>query len=200
MTGARDRKRADRQKRKRRSTERSSPVEAAAPQPTPPDADGNGRQVANESFQQKMARRYEERNAEARAKLEPLDPGERPTAVTVGAIVAAVLAVIFTVSAGLAIAGVDAGDREIKPAPIVVFAIVFWAMAFGMWRARYWAVLGFQTLLLLMILASAFGLVVVDSVLQAVGTTLLLLGSGALFYFMIRAMARIQMPEPPGAD
>ena len=201
MTGARDRKRADRQKRKRRSSERSSaPVEAAAPQPTTPDADGNGRQVANESFQQKMARRYEERNAEARAKLEPLDPGERPAAVTVGAIVAAVLAVIFTVSAGLAIAGVDAGDREIKPAPIVVFAIVFWAMACGMWRARYWAVLGFQTLLLLMILASAFGLVVVDSVLQAVGTTLLLLGSGALFYFMIRAMARIQMPEPPGAD
>ena len=201
MTGARDRKRADRQKRKRRSSERSSaPVEAAAPQPTTPDADGNGRQVANESFQQKMARRYEERNAEARAKLEPLDPGERPTAVTVGAIVAAVLAVIFTVSAGLAIAGVDAGDREIKPAPIVVFAIVFWAMAFGMWRVRYWAVLGFQTLLLLMILASAFGLVVVDSVLQAVGTTVLLLGSGALFYFMIRAMARIQMPEPPGAD
>ena len=201
MTGARDRKRADRQKRKRRSSERSSaPVEAAAPQPTTPDADGNGRQLANETFQQKMARRYEERNAEARAKLEPLDPGERPTAVTVGAIVAAVLAVVFTVSAGLAIAGVDAGDREIKPAPIVVFAIVFWAMAFGMWRARYWAVLGFQTLLLLMILASAFGLVVVDSVLQAVGTTLLLLGSGALFYFMIRAMARIQMPEPPGAD
>jgi hypothetical protein len=108
--------------------------------------------------------------------------------------------VIFTVSAVLAIAGVNAGDREIKPAPVVTFAIVFWAMAFGMWRARYWAVLGFQTLLLLMMLASAFGLVVVGSVLQAVGTTLLLLGSGALFYFMIRAMARIQMPEPPGAD
>jgi threonine/homoserine/homoserine lactone efflux protein len=73
-------------------------------------------------------------------------------------------------------------------------------MAVGMWRARYWAVLGFQTLLLLMMLASAFGLVVVNSVLQAVGTTLLLAGSGALFYFMIRAMARIQMPSSPGAD
>jgi hypothetical protein len=147
-----------------------------------------------------MSRRYEERNAEARAKLEPLEPGERPGAVTVGAIVAAVLAVIFTVSAVLAIAGVDAGDREIKPAPIVAFAIVFWAMAIGMWQARYWAVLGFQTLLLLMMLASAFGLVVVSSVLQAVGTTLLLAGSAALFYFMIRAMARIQMPSSPGAD
>jgi hypothetical protein len=147
-----------------------------------------------------MSRRYEERNAEARAKLEPLEPGERPGAVTVGAIVAAVLAVIFTVSAVLAIAGVDAGDREIKPIPIITFAIVFWAMAIGMWQARYWAVLGFQTLLLLMMLASAFGLVVVSSVLQAVGTTLLLAGSAALFYFMIRAMARIQMPSSPGAD
>jgi hypothetical protein len=43
-------------------------------------------------------------------------------------------------------------------------------------------------------------LVLVSSVLQAVGTTLLLLGAGTLFYFLIRAMARIQMPEPPGAD
>jgi hypothetical protein len=196
VTGARDRKRAQRQKRKRRSTERSaSPVES---QPLAATEQGNGDGAQAETFQERMSRRYEERNAEARAKLEPLEPGERPGAVTVGAIVAAVLAVIFTVSAVLAVAGVDAGDREIKPAPVIAFAIVFWAMTVGLWQARYWAVLGFQTLLLLMILASAFGLVVVSSVLQAVGTTLLLLGSGALFYFMIRAMARIQMPSPPG--
>jgi hypothetical protein len=197
MTGARDRKRAKRQKRKRRSSDRSAPVEAHA---TATETQAKGDQAPSETFQEKMSRRYEERNEEARAKLEPLEPGERPGAVTAGAIVATVLAVIFTVSAVLAIAGVNAGDREIKPAPIIAFAIVFWAMTIGMWRARYWAVLGFQTLLLLMILASAFGLVVVSSVLQAVGTTLLLLGSGALFYFMIRAMARIQMPSSPGAD
>ncbi|HEY6637425.1 MAG TPA: hypothetical protein VIZ61_07050 [Solirubrobacterales bacterium] len=197
MTGARERKRAERQKRKRRSSERTAPVEVQA---AAREAQANGDQTPAESFEERMSRRYEERNAEARAKLEPLEPGERPGAVTVGAIVAAVLAVIFTVSAVLAIAGVEAGDREIRPAPLVAFAIVFWAMAIGMWRARYWAVLGFQTLLLLMMLASAFGLVVVSSVLQAVGTTLLLLGSGALFYFMIRAMARIQMPSSPGAE
>jgi threonine/homoserine/homoserine lactone efflux protein len=95
---------------------------------------------------------------------------------------------------------VEAGGREIKPLPIIVFGIVLWSMTIGMWRARYWAVLGFQTVLLLVMLASAFGLVVVNSVLQAVGTTLLLVGSGTLFYFMIRAMARIQMPSSPGAD
>ena len=186
----RARKRAERQKRKRRSAERATGANGDAPAATAPET--------TETFQEKMARRYEERNDEARAKLEPLQGGERPTAVTVGGIASGVLAVVFTVSAGLAIAGVDAGGRHIKPLPIIVFGIVLWAMTIGMWRARYWAVLGFQTVLLLVMLASAFGLVVVNSVLQAVGTTLLLAGSGTLFYFMIRAMARIQMPSPPG--
>jgi hypothetical protein len=190
VAGARERKRAERSKRKRRSD--------GAPAPAAPTNGGDGK--PSETFQERMARRYEERNADARAKLEPLDAGERPRAVTVGAVVAALLGLVFTVSAALAIAGVHAGGRDIRPAPIILFALVFWAMAIGMWRSRYWAVLGFQTVLVLMMLASAVGLVAVSSVLQAVGTTLLLLGAGLLFYFMIRAMARIQMPAPPGAD
>jgi hypothetical protein len=198
MAGARDRKRAERQKRKRRSTDGPAASVEAAAEPGDVAAESNG--TTSETFQEKMARRYEERNVEARAKLEPLEEGERPGAVTAGAIVSALLAIVFTVSAGLAIAGVDAGGRDIKPLPIIVFGVVLWAMTVGMWRARYWAVLGFQTVLLLVMLASAFGLVVVGSVLQAVGTTLLLAGSGTLFYFMIRAMARIQMPSSPGAE
>ena len=126
--------------------------------------------------------------------------GERPGAVTVAAVISTLLAVAISVQAVLSIAGVDAGDATTRPVPLLLFAVVLWAMAVGLWRARYWAVLGFQTVLVLMMLASAFGLVLVSSVLQAVGTTLLLLGSAALFYFMIRAMARIQMPSPPGAD
>jgi len=198
VAGARDRRRAERQKRKRRSADRGpASTEEQAP-PAPEQADGNG--VPAETFQEKMARRYEERNAEARSKLEPLEQGERPRAVTVGAVASTLLAIAFSVQGVLSIAGVSAGDATTRPAPLILFAVVLWAMAIGLWRARYWAVLGFQTVLLLMMLASAFGLVVVNSVLQAVGTTLLLLGSGTLFYFTIRAMARIQMPTSPGAD
>ncbi|MFL5907492.1 MAG: hypothetical protein ACJ75Z_07850 [Solirubrobacterales bacterium] len=190
----RERKRAERRKRKRRSAERTT---TAPPEAATATA---GEESRAETFQEKMDRRYEERNDAARAKLEPLEKGERPRAVTVGAVVSTVLAIAISVQAVLSLAGVSAGGSATRPAPLLVFAVVLWAMAIGMWRTRYWAVLGFQTLLLLMMLASAFGLVLVSSILQAFGTTLLLLGSALLFYFMIRAMARIQMPEPPGAD
>jgi hypothetical protein len=199
VTGARERKRAERQKRKRRSPERvGAPVEA---QPTPAaEAPGTNSRGDAETFEEKMARRYEERNAEARGKLQPLEQGERPGPVTVGAVISTVIALVFTVSTVLAIAGVKADGREINPAPVALVAAVAWAMAIGMWRTRYWAVLGFQTVLLFVLLASGVGLVRVSTVPEALVTVALLLGSGLLFYFMIRAMARIQMPSPPRAD
>jgi hypothetical protein len=176
-----------------------SSVESESP-PASETVAPSGSTGPSESFEERLARRSEQRNAEARAALKPLAEGERPTAVTVGAVVSTILAIAITVQAVLSAAGVSAGGTTTRPVPLFAFGAVLWMMAWGMWRARYWAVLGFQTILLLMILASAFGLVLVSSVLQAIGTTLLLLGSGALFYFMIRAMARIQMPSGPGAQ
>jgi hypothetical protein len=196
VTGARERRRAERQKRKRRSAERvGGPVEAEPAPATEPQ--GNGDPGHSETFEEKMARRYEERNAEARAKLEPLEEGERPRAVTVGAVISTVFALVFTISAVLATAGVQAGGNEINPAPVFLVALVAWAMAIGMWKMRYWAVLGFQTLLVLVLLASALGLVQVRTVPEALVSVALLAGAGLLFYFMIRAMARIQMPTGP---
>jgi hypothetical protein len=196
VAGARDRKRAERQKRKRRSADRSpGSVDAQAPVER---SAGNG--VPAETFQEKMARRYEERNAEARDKLEPLEQGERPRAVTVGAVISTLIALVFTVSVVLAAAGVKAKGHTVNPAHLVVVSVVAWAMAVGMWRARYWAVLGFQTVLGLVLLASGVGLVQIKTVPEALVSVALLLGSGALFYFMIRAMARIQMPSSPGAE
>jgi hypothetical protein len=198
--GSRERKRAERRKRKRRSVERVAPAgDGAEPEPVAEEAAAE--EEKPESFAQRMAKRSEERNAEARAKLAPLPQGERPTAVTVGAVISAVIAIIFTGSAVVAAFGsVEVSGNEPSPFPLAVFASVLWLMAWGMWKARYWAVLGFQMLLVLLILSTALGIAGATSisVLQVVGSLLLLAGLGTLFYFLIRAMARIQMPERPG--
>ena len=39
-----------------------------------------------------------------------------------------------------------------------------------MWRARYWAVLGFQALLVIVLVAASLGLVQATDGLQAIGT------------------------------
>jgi hypothetical protein len=169
---SRERKRAERQKRKQRSAERRAEIAA----------------------------RYEQRNREARDALEPLTEGERPTVVSVGAVISAFGAAAFVVSTVLAAGGtVTVNGAEPSPVQTGAIAVLFAAMAWGMWRCRYWAVLGFQALLALTMLAAVLGLILVSTVLQAVGNLVVLVISGALFYFMIKAMARIQMPErrPP---
>jgi hypothetical protein len=143
-----------------------------------------------------MAARSEERNREAREKLEPLKEGQRPVIVTIGAAISAVIAVVFWVSTVLAATGhVTVRGSEPSPIATAAVALLLTAMAWGMWRARYWAVLGFQAFLALTLLSATLGLIQVQSALEAVGTTLVIVVAGALFYFMIKAMARIQMPE-----
>jgi hypothetical protein len=78
---------------------------------------------------------------------------------------------------------------------LALIAVVLTMMAAGMWRARYWAVLGFQMLLVLFLLAGVAGLVSATSVPQVIGTVLLVGVSLAFFLFMVKAMARIQMPD-----
>jgi hypothetical protein len=137
----------------------------------------------------------EERNQAVRESLEPLDEGERPGAVTAGAIFSALIALIFWVSTIVAaVTDTTVDGNEPNPLSLAVFAFIMSTMAWGMWKGRYWAVLGFQMLLVLFLLAAAAGLVTAASVLQAVGTTLLIIVVGTFFYFMVKAMARIQMP------
>jgi steroid 5-alpha reductase family enzyme len=67
-------------------------------------------------------------------------------------------------------------------------------MAIGMWRVRYWAVLGFQAVLALLLLGATLGLLSAHAVAPVIGNVALIGVAGTLFYFMIRALARIQMP------
>lgn len=180
--GSRERKRAERRKRKRRTG-----VREVAPPAAEPADDGGGTQGLSRS---------EQKDREARESLEPLREGERPGAVTAGAIVSGVLALVIWASATLAaITDIDVRGSDPQAVPLALFAAVLTLMAYGMWRARYWAVLGFQALLVLVMLSSALGLIQVTTVLEAIGTLVLLSGSGVLFYLMVKALARIQMPQ-----
>jgi hypothetical protein len=140
------------------------------------------------------AARSEAKNEAVRAKLEPLEPGQRPTAVTVGAAIASALAVGNIV---LYIAGVKVGGQKPTVSGIAGPTLIMAVCAFGMWRAKYWAVLGMEALLGLVIVI--FGLLLttaenVKSVLIAVAVMVL---SGILFWKLVKAMARIQMPQRP---
>jgi hypothetical protein len=147
------------------------------------------------SGSERMARGYaraEQRNQEAREALEPLAEGERPTVVTVGAIVSALI--VLSIVVGYA-AGAEVNGEHPKLAQVVAPAVIMGMMAWGMWRARYWAVLGFQLVLVIVLFSAFFGLVVgASSVGQILGTLALLAVAGTFFYFMVKAMARIQMP------
>lgn len=136
--------------------------------------------------------RAEERSQEVRENLEPLAEGERPLVVTIGAVVAALIAI--SILAGY-LAGVEVEGDKPRLAQVLAPALIMGVMAWGMWRARYWAVLGFQLLLVFLIFSAVFGLAVqASSVGEFAATFGLLAVSGTFFYFMVKAMARIQMP------
>lgn len=140
---------------------------------------------------ERRRRSSEERNAELRAQLRPLAAGERPGAVTVGAIVAALLAVIVIVGYAR---GARIGDSG-SLAGALLLASVLLAAAWGMWTVRYWAVLGFQALLAFQVIVAALALLVASNLWAALLCLAVIGFGGWLFWKLIRAMARIQMPE-----
>ena len=148
------------------------------------------------SPRERMERGYakaEVRNREAREALEPLDEGERPLVVTIGAVVSALVALSIV---GGYLAGVEVDGEKPRLAQVLAPALLMGIMAWGMWRARYWAVLGFQLLLVFLLFSAVYGLAVqAASVGQVAATLGLLAVAGTLFYFMVKAMARIQMPS-----
>ncbi len=150
---------------------------------------------ASPTPRERMERGYakaEERNQAAREALEPLGEGERPLVVTIGAVVSALISA--SVAIGY-VSGTEVDGEKPLLAQALAPALLMGMMAWGMWRARYWAVLGFQLVLVFVLFSAFFGLLVAASSLaQIAGTLALLAVAGTLFFFMVKAMARIQMP------
>jgi peptidoglycan/LPS O-acetylase OafA/YrhL len=136
--------------------------------------------------------RSEARNAAARAALEPLEEGERPTAVTVAALVALALAAANLTAH---FAGVEFRDRRQPLAGVASYSAVMLVAAWGMWRARYWAVLGMQALLGILILIFSVFVLTAENVTSVLIALAVIVPAGTLFWFLVKAMARIQMPE-----
>jgi hypothetical protein len=163
------------------------PAEAASTPPADPPA------AVPASGADRMRRGYarsEQRNAEVRATLTPLAPGERPPALRIAIAVALLLAVANVVAYAL---GADVPGSG-SPAGGLLFIAVMLLAAWGMWQRRYWAVLGFATLMALITVAFSLLLLIASNLLAVVVCLAFALSAGWLFWKLIRVMARLQAP------
>jgi hypothetical protein len=140
--------------------------------------------------------RGEERNEAAREALTPLAPGERPRPLQVAIAVAVVLAIAVVVGA----ASVHDLSKHGGSLPGGLFlAVVLLALAVGMYRGRYGAVLAFEALLAFQVIVTSLALVVA-STLRAAAVCVVAIGLGGwLFWKLVRVMGRMQAGERRGA-
>jgi hypothetical protein len=134
----------------------------------------------------------------ARERLATLEEGERPTAVTVAAIVCALLGLSNLIGW---IAGIEIRGRSFSAGEVLPQVAVMLVAAFGMWRARYWAVLGFQAILAILIILMSLLLLRAENLLAVVVSLTIMAAAGTMFWFLVKSLARIQMPDrgTPGA-
>jgi len=136
--------------------------------------------------------RSEERNAAVRAELKPLAPGERPPALVAAAVVAALLGVANLVAL---LVGLDVQGEEPSAVGVLIFCAVMFVAAAGLWLARYWAVLGFEALLGIIVVFFSLFLLRASNVLAVAVCVPIILGAGWLFWKLIRVMGRLQAPQ-----
>jgi len=176
---------AQRSSRKKRKQRQRSRVDSPSNPPADSDVDEMSRGYA----------RGRAKDEAARAALKPLRRGERPTAVTVAAIVAGLL-----FAANLVALGVGYRDGESQElVSTIAGAVLLAVMGVGMWQARYWAVLGMQALLGITIVFGSLALIAAANVAAAILALAIIVLAGTLFWFLVKAMARIQMPQRPGS-
>ncbi len=132
--------------------------------------------------------RSEERNAEARAQLTPLAPGERPLGIKLGVALAVVVALANLVAVAL-----QAGDES--PALGVAFAILMLAAAWGLWALNYLAVLAFEALLAVGIIYAALSLLLASSLAGLLFGVGVIAVCSPIFWLLVRVMARLQVPR-----
>ncbi|HWX95741.1 MAG TPA: hypothetical protein VNZ01_02730 [Solirubrobacteraceae bacterium] len=128
----------------------------------------------------------------ARASLAPLGASERPAPLLVAVVVCALLAVGVIVGA-LTIHDLSRHGGSVPGA--VFLAAVLALLAVGMYRRRYWSVLGFEALLAFQLIVTSLALVVASTIVAAALCAISIALGGWLFWKLIRVMGRIQAGE-----
>jgi len=132
-----------------------------------------------------------------REELEPLGEDERPPALRVAVAVCALLALAVILGATT----VHNLSRHGGSLPGGIFlAVVLLLLALGMFRRRYWAVLGFEALLAFQIIVTSLALIVASTILAAVICVVSIGLGGWLFWKLVRVMSRIQAGEQGPAE
>ncbi len=162
---------------------------------TPPPAEPELPRGSTEELLTRGQRRSLE-DDRLRASLVPLAPGERPTALLVAIGVAVVLGLGQLL---LGLAGVSIGGTKPAFSGVVGFSGIVLIAAWGMWTQRYWAVLGFQCLLAIVVVAFALLLFTASSLSAVPISLFFILAPGFLFWKLVRVLARMQVPERPGS-
>ena len=153
------------------------------------DAAGAAARAADDAEEPPRARRRAACAASSATRrsateLEPLAPGERPTPITVAAIVAAALALINLVA--MAAGATVHGHKASIPATIAFCAFAA-VLAVGLWQVRYWAIIVFEALLAFALLLFSLLLLIASNVAAALICLAVIGLSGWLFWALVRA-------------
>jgi hypothetical protein len=111
----------------------------------------------------------------------------------VALLIGGVQLVLFLLNVKLKVAG-----TQPKAGSTVLFGVLMFICAVGVWLLRYWAVLGLMALLGIMVMYFSLALIKASSLLGAAIALVGIAGAGLLFYKLVRTLSRIQMPKYPG--
>jgi thiamine-phosphate pyrophosphorylase len=148
--------------------------------------------TAPADFLERYRARTEAQNAAARARLEPLAPGERPWALRISVALTTLAALVNLVAFA---AGVKLSGDKLSPAEVVTFVLLMGLMAAGMWRRSGGAVLLFMALLAVIVVLFSLFLIEASNVLGVVVPLIFIVGGGYLFWKLVRVLGRIQAPK-----
>jgi thiamine-phosphate pyrophosphorylase len=143
-------------------------------------------------FLERYRARTEASNAAARAKLKPLEPGERPWPLSVAAGLAALSGLVNLIAYA---SGDKVNGSKLSAGEIVAFALIAFILAAGMWQRNGLAVLAFMAVLGIVVVLFSLFLIEASNLLGVLVPLAFIGVGGWLFWKLIRILGRIQAPS-----